>query len=145
MLELVITDEDFNNISETKKEEILNSLKEIKNLSMEFLTRLAERAVAPILANNRKIKDLYLDPHYEYNDEGYSPTNIMPLINGEYGGYGDLDDNVFEEIDIACAGFAELITTNISIDVKRVVARYNAENLDKSLSKKTKKTIKFKT
>ncbi len=133
----------FDALNEDQREQVLSEFDTIKVAMNNFLEYMAEEVVAPILVRNPQIETLTLDPNYEYNDEGYAPSHVMPFINGEYWGE---DDDLFEEIDNACAGFAHLMTQDISFDVDLLKKKYAAKHLDKELPEKPKKSSRrFKT
>jgi hypothetical protein len=144
-IEIPSNAEEFDKLTKEEKMGIVERMNEIKNQSQDFLIRMVEERVAPILLKNPYIEDLTLDPKYEYNDEGYAPSYIMPFINGEYYMRDGDGDDLFEKIDYACSDIAGLITSDISIDVQEVKTRYAANQLDKKLPKKEIKSKRFKT
>lgn len=67
----------------------------------------------------------------------------MPFINGEYWGDNDqIDDDLFERIDYACAKVSHLITEDISLDVDLIRKKYTAKKLDETLSNNKNSTSK---
>lgn len=144
-IEIPSNDEEFDKLSAEEKKKIIELMNNINSESQQFLVKLVEERVVPILMANPSIEDLTLDPKYEYNDEGYAPSYIMPFINGDYYMRDDDGDDVFEKIDYACSDIANLINSEISIDVAEVKARYAAKDLDKKLSNKKTTSKRFKT
>ncbi len=133
---------EFDELSLTDRSQLLDGFYEIKTKMNNVVEMFIEDALGEILSSHPEIESVYLDPKYEYNDEGYAPMNIMPFINGEY--FGEDGEDLFEQIDEACAGFSAYITEGFEVDVNKVRTRYNAKKLDGELTKKrsTKKGAK---
>lgn len=142
-LEIPESMEEFYNMSADQHSELLKKIREQRGDIDNFISFLVKDAIIPIMEKNPDIEEVSLDHSYEYNDEGYAPSHVMPFINGEYWGE---DDDLFEEIDNACAGFAHLMTQDISFDVDLLKKKYAAKHLDKELPEKPKKSSRrFKT
>lgn len=132
--------EEFDALSDDKKEEILNMARKEREALNQFLTYMAQEVIAPIMLTNSEINDVCLDPKYEYNDEGYAPNYVMPLINGDVYAPDDCED-IQDSLDNACSGFSDLMTEDIYIDsatAKQIVAKQNANKLEEELPKKKK-------
>ncbi len=141
-LELPESFEEFDDLNSTEKSKILDDLYEVKTKMNKIVEMFIEDALGEILSKSPQIESVYLDPKYEYNDEGYSPMYIMPFINGEY--FGEDGEELFEEIDNACSHFSAYIVEGFEVDVDKVRTRYNAKKLDGELAKKTKGKKKSK-
>lgn len=134
---------EYGELSEDRKNEIIDQYQELKNKMDKFIESYIEESLAEIIIKTPAIEQLTLDPKYEYNDEGYAPTYIMPFINGEYWGDNDqIDDDLFERIDYACAKVSHLITEDISLDVDLIRKKYTAKKLDETLSNNKNSTSK---
>ncbi len=141
--EIPKNDFEYSELSEDKKDEIIDKYQELKNKMDKFIESYIEESLAELLIKHPSIEQLTLDPKYEYNDEGYAPHYIMPFINGEYWGDGEsIDDDLFEKIDYACAKVAHLITEDVSLDVDLIRKKYSAKKLDSELPSNNNKTSK---
>lgn len=137
---------EYNELSDDNKNEIIDKYQELKNKMDKFIENYIEESLAEIIIKTPSIDSITLDPKYEYNDEGYSPTYIMPFINGEYwGDEEDIDDDLFERIDYACAKVSHLITEDISLDVDLIRKKYSAKKLDEALPNNNKSSKRLKT
>lgn len=140
------SEEEYKNLTKENRDNILQQYKEINSEMNGFIVRFIEDVVAPILVENPWIKELVLDPKYEYNDEGYAPQFIMPFINGEWWAPQEESDDVFEKIDYACADISSLLLEDVSIDVELAKTRYLATKLDEELPSQNKPSKpRFKT
>lgn len=117
------TKEEFESLNENEKNQLVKALNEVRNQSQEFVRMMVEEAVAPILLAYPDIRELTIDPHYEYNDEGYCHNNVMPFINGDYYGSDHLEA-AFEEIDNACSELSDIMSGSLDIDVESVRQRF---------------------
>ncbi len=134
---------EYAELSEDKKEDIIDKYQELKNKMDKFIESYIEESLAEIILKTPSIEQITLDPKYEYNDEGYAPTYIMPFINGEYWGNNDgIDDDLFERIDYACAKVAHLITEDVSLDIDLIRKKYSAKKLDETLPNKNNSSSK---
>ncbi len=134
---------EYNELSDDNKNEIIDKYQELKNKMDKFIENYIEESLAEIIIKTPSIDSITLDPKYEYSDEGYSPTYIMPFINGEYwGDEEDIDDDLFERIDYACAKVSHLITEDISLDVDLIRKKYSAKKLDEALPNNNNKSSK---
>lgn len=107
---------------------------------------IVKAKLAPILEQHPEIQAISLDAEYQYDDQGYSPNNIMPWINEEieYHEESYEYETVRNKIDNELKSITHLIRENIYIESKEVLTNYLNNKLDNNLKQKKTKTPKTK-
>ncbi len=137
-LEIPESMEEFYNMSADQHSELLKKIREQRGDIDNFISFLVKDAIIPIMEKNPDIEEVSLDHSYEYNDEGYAPSYVMPVINGDYETEPNNPD-VQEEMDYACADFSDLMTRDAYVS-REDVKLWNARKLDKDLPKNKPKS-----
>jgi hypothetical protein len=125
--------EDYIKLTKEEKTKLITKLKNQRKEIDKTIIFLIEDILYPILKNTTNdIEEVTLDPTYEYNDEGYSHSNIMPFINGSNYEHIDLMD----KIDASLEKVVELILEPITIDVQELKIKFQKNELENTLIKK---------
>ena len=138
---LTINPSDIQNMSPAQELDVLAQISEEQTKLQAILTAFVEKKVADCIGKYNPGPDLHtiiIDANYEYNDEGYSPTNVMVWLNNYNESY--YDDEQFsrfqEKVDKSLESVADMIHGSFEFDVETVKAKYGIEE-----AKKAKKTV----
>lgn len=138
---LIINAQDVKNMSAAQEVDALAKIKEVDAELQEVIQAFVEKRVADCISKYNPGPDLHtviVDANYEYNDEGYSPTNIMVWINNHNESYYDDDrfSTFQKKLDESLESVAEMMHGSFEFDVETVKEKYGIEE-----AKKAKKTV----
>lgn len=122
--------EDISLFSTKEKIKVLDILADMQAKALPVIISLVEEVVYPIIKDKPELFSLHLDPNYEYNDEGYCHTNIMPFLNDDWDGWEHSD--VRAEIDDALADLAKYIPREedgLTINLNELRSRFGGTQL----------------
>lgn len=113
---------------------------------LAVVENIVKSKLAPILEKHPEIQAISLDAKYQYDDEGYSPNNIMPWINEEIEYYEQSYEyeNVRTLIDNELQSLSHLIKEDIYIDSKEVLTKFLNNKLNTNLKEKNNTNPKTK-
>lgn len=123
---------EINSLTKKQKYVLLNSISLINENMRPLIVKMVEDIIYPLIKNETELNSLYLDPNYEYNDEGYPSTYVMAIFNNEW----DSSDNyeLKEKIDTLLAELAPFLPHKhddiLEIDLDDL--RYKKQNVNKS-------------
>ena len=136
-----INPSDVKNMSESQETDALAQIKEADSNLQEVIKAFVEKRVADCLIKYNPGPDLHtviVDANYEYNDEGYAPTNVMVWLNDHNESYYDDDrfSRFQEKVDASLEPVADMLRGSFEFDVGTLKDKYKIEE-----AKKAKKTV----
>lgn len=102
-----------------------------KSIDSLIAVVIEKRVLDTVVRLKSDANTVTLDPHYEYNDEGPIPDNIMAWINGR-NEWDDEHENLQNELDSVLADVSKFIHETIELDISQLKSKYNIKLKSKS-------------